>query len=276
MRRGISILTITALPQWSSGPRGETPDVLAAVRAAGFESFQTWDPAPAQRAGLITSGIGRLDDPTQARAIARSAREAGHDSVTLHVGNGFESDDEANALIAALLDASAAENIPLYVETHRATVTQDMKRTLDLVARFPELRFTGDFSHWYTGAEMTYGDFEAKLDRLQPVLERVRFLQGRISDPGCIQIPLNEANEEHIARFREFWLRSCRGFLASARPGDYLTFCVELLPASFCYARLQPDASGELREETDRWQQALAIVELAEQVWREARKGAPS
>ncbi len=50
------------------------------------------------------------------------------------------------------------------------------------------MRFNGDFSHWYAGQEMVYGGFEKKFAFIQPVIERVRFLHGRISSPGCIQV----------------------------------------------------------------------------------------
>ena len=38
-----------------------------------------------------------------------------------------------------------------HIETHRATICQGMWRTVQFVKRFPELRFNGDFSHWYAG-----------------------------------------------------------------------------------------------------------------------------
>lgn len=69
----------------------------------------------------------------------------------------MEDDDEAARLIDAVLNASVRYDVPLYVETHRATIFQDLWRAVQFVARFPELRFNGDFSHWYTGLEMVYG-----------------------------------------------------------------------------------------------------------------------
>jgi len=118
---------------------------------------------------------------------------------------------------------------PIFVETHRATMTQDIYRTVKWVERNPEIRFNGDFSHYYTGHEMIYGDFEKKLDFLAPVLERVRFIHGRIGDSCCMQIEVTDLEATHVKHFREFWIRSFVGFLKTARPGDYFCFAPELL-----------------------------------------------
>jgi hypothetical protein len=269
LRIGLSLITLMNLPDGSEGPRG--PRALHAVREAGFEAVQTRDPVAAREAGLVPTALARLDRPEEARDLAARHRDAGYDCTTLHVGSGFESDDEALALVEAIVEASVGQGHPLFVETHRATITQDMKRTLDLVERCPGVRFNGDFSHWYTGAEMTYGDLAAKVVRLAPVFERTRFLHGRVSDPGCIQVPVaDDPDDAHVAAFRDLWTRSFAGFLASAQAGDCMGFYPELLPASFFYARLVPDASGQLREEADRWTEALKLVDLARACWADA------
>lgn len=102
--------------------------------------------------------MGRVDAIGDAAQIARDCIGRGHESATLHVGSGFESDAESDALVRDILETAERYRFPLYIETHRATITQDPWRTLQLVARFPDIRFNGDFSHWYTGAELVYGD----------------------------------------------------------------------------------------------------------------------
>jgi hypothetical protein len=274
LRIGISLSTLMGLPEWSTAPKGELIERLVAVRAAGIEAAQAHMPdlmRAIQGAGLIATAIARVDKPEDARVVARRGKDWGCDCTTLHVGTGFERDDESLALMSAIIDASAAEGHPMFVETHRATATQDMKRTLDLVARLPELRFNGDFSHWYTGAEMTYGVIDQKLDRLQPVLQRTRFLHGRISSPGCIQIPVRDPGQEmHVDVFRQLWSRSFTGFLAQAQSGDVMGFYPELLPPSYHYARVVRNASGEWTEESDRWAEALALIDIARACWNDA------
>jgi len=47
------------------------------------------------------------------------------------------------------------------------------------------------------------------------------------------------------------------GFLRAARRGDVLIFAPELLTGSNYYARMFPNPSGQLLEESDRYAQAL-------------------
>lgn len=190
----------------------------------------------------------------------------------------MESDAELDRFAGALLDATERHGHPLYLELHRATMTQDSRRTLDLVARFPALRFNADLSHWYTGHEMTYGDFEGKLDLLGPVFARVRFLHGRVGDSCSMQRAVGRPDGEpdYVRHFRDMWIRCFRAFLLEADPGDVVVFAPELLPAFLStadggtrlnYARLLPDGS----EETDRWSEALRLCVIAGECFATAR-----
>jgi hypothetical protein len=262
------------LPDWSQGPKADAAGLLQFIKAAGFRAVQTRDPEAAHAAGLTPTSLRRVDVLGDAMAIATGDRDRGYDCTTLHVGTGFEEDDLVRALIDSINEASAATGHPLYVETHRATVTQDMKRTLDIVRACPNVRFNGDFSHWYTGAEMNYGDLDAKIGRLEPVLERTRFIHGRISSPGAIQIPVQGGNEtRHVAVFRKFWTCGFWNFLRTAGPGDYFCFYPELLSPSYFYARLIHGGKDGPAEETDRWLEALELVRIARACWQDAVSG---
>ena len=171
--------------------------------------------------GLGVCGRGRVNTPADAGSLAKEARDAGLECLTLHLGWGIEDDDEAAALIEAVLDASAKYGVPLYPETHRATIFQDPWRTVQFVARFPELEFNGDFSHWYTGTEMVYGGFEKKFEFIRPVLDRIAFIHGRIGDPGCMQVDFGGSGREtqpHVSHFRLLWTESFLGFLRRSAP----------------------------------------------------------
>jgi hypothetical protein len=62
------------------------------------------------------------------------------------------------------------------------------------------------------------------------------------------------------------------GFLRNAKPGDTLIFAPELLAGTYYYARLFPIADGTLREETDRYAQALLYKQLAKECFAEAQR----
>ena len=262
-------LALDDLPEFPSGP-------LPAVRDAGYDGVQFIQPLSralvneARALGLRVCGSGRVNTPGDAAVLASEARDAGLECVTLHVGWGIEEDDTAGDLIRAVLDASSRYGIDLYPETHRATIFQDMWRTVQFVRRFPGLRFNGDFSHWYTGQEMVYGGFEKKLEFIRPVLERVRFVHGRIGNPGCMQVDVGDGapgTREYVDHFRALWTEAFACFLRSAGPGSSICFTPELLGAGIYYART---FGG--REESDRWAQSLVLARIARECFDAAAR----
>jgi len=253
------------------GPFADGP--VAAIEAAGYDGIQFVDPvdraalAGARRLGLGVCGDGRINLAEEAGPLAHGAVEEGLECLTIHLGWGMEDDDEGARLIEAVLNASMQYGIPLYVETHRATLFQDMQRTVKFIERFPELRFNGDFSHWYTGSEMVYGGFEKKLDFMQPVIERVRFLHGRIGNPGCMQVAVTQGDTaSYVAHFREMWTRCFATYLRDPAPQqEFITFTAELLAPGIFYAR-----TFDGKEESDRWEQSLRLVGIARECFAAA------
>ncbi len=265
-------MNIQALDSMPQKPAGG----LQAIRDAGYEGVQFIHPIDlvrkneAQAMGLGVCGSGRVNTPQEAASLAKEAREEGLECLTLHVGWGTESDDEAGRLIEAVLEASSRCSIPLYPETHRATIFQDPWRTVQALARFAELEFNGDFSHWYTGTEMVYGGFENKLEFIRPVLGRIGFLHGRIGNPGCMQVDIGDGSGEgrpYVNHFRALWTESFLGFLRRRPLPDRFCFAPELLGPEYYYARV-----FDGREESDRWQQSLVLVHIARECFAEARR----
>lgn len=272
LRTDLNIGTLNDLPAWSTGPAGEPRSAYQAIKDAGYMGVQGGDTALCRALGLGVTGGGRVDTAEEADDVAAHLKGHGDECGTLHVGWGMESDDEVFRLVEAILRASEKHQIPLYIETHRATITQDIWRTVQLTDRFPEVRFNGDFSHWYTGLEMVYGGIEHKWDFLEPVFERVRFVHGRIGSPGCMQVDIGDGTGlPYVEHFKEMWTRSFAGFLRTAQPGDYICFNPELLQPSIYYARTFPDAAGQPVEESDRWQQARVLTGIAKTCFEAAR-----
>jgi len=273
LRIDISAGNVWTLPPYSKGPRGSDDEIMAALSAAGYEGVQGKSIELCRKHGLAATGGGRVNTPEEAEPIAKQHKEMGYDLATLHVGWGHEDDATLDRLTSAIIEAADKHRFPLYMETHRATIIQDPFRTVQLVKRFPALRFNGDFSHWYTGLEMRYGDYEEKLAFIAPVLERVRFIHGRIGNSSHMQIALSDPSApKAIADFKELWTRSFTGFLKTAQPGDILCFTPELLHPEINYARLFLNAKGEWVEESDRWTDALKMCEIAKEAFAEAQR----
>jgi hypothetical protein len=256
------------------------------LAADGFEGVQLiTDEALATDMLLPHCGIDRINTPAEADIIATKHAGGGDICVTVHVGWGIEDDDAASRLVEAILAASSARSIPIFIETHRATITQDIWRTVQLTKRFPDVRFNGDFSHYYCGQEMVYseaGDWTAKLDFMAPIFQRTGFIHGRIASPGCMQVPIDadltarpahaHGAADYLAHFKEIWTRAMHGFLSTATKGDVLIFAPELLAGTHYYARLFPNAACQWTEESDRYAQALLYKELARDCFDAAKR----
>jgi hypothetical protein len=264
-------LTLNGLPPFSGGP-------LEAIQAAGYDGVQFVEPLSrqlveqARSLGLGVCGSGRVNEPRDAEVLAREAQAAGLECLTLHVGWGLEDDDAADSLIAAVLSASIRYQIPLYPETHRATIFQDMWRTVGFIRRFPTLEFNCDFSHWYTGLEMVYGGFGKKVEFIRPIIERGRFIHGRIGNPGSMQVPVGDASSgrPYVEHFRTLWTEVFVSFLQNKtnhRSPDQSSICftTELLAADIFYART---FSGH--EESDRWEESKILVGIARECFSNA------
>ena len=117
---------------------------------------------------------------------------------------------------------------------------------------------------------------------MQPIFDRVGFLHGRIASPGCIQVPIDfditarplqaHGAVNYLEHFKELWTRAMLGFLQTADLGDVLIFATELLSGEYYYARLFPNANGQLAEESDRYSQALLYKDLARGCFADAKR----
>ena len=261
-RRDLSLITASGLGPNSPGP-GPDDDLFSFAAAHGYEGAQVYfreQAAQARAAGLIASAIAPARTRAEVDSIASYWSGGGVESLTLHLGTGFESAEQADVLVRAVLEAEQSHGTALLIETHRATLFQDPARALELLDRHPDLRCTADLSHWYTGVEFVYGDLDAKFHAIAPLFERVRMIHARISDPGCIQVPIDPSAlggnpPSYVAHFRHMWSAIFEAVSGTAGAPSELPVVVELLPASAHYARtIQVD--GVVQEVADRWEQA--------------------
>jgi len=257
---------------------GAASDRDARLAADGFEGVQlTTDAPPAPGSTLPFCGLDRINTPAEADLVAQKHADRGDHCLTVHAGWGLEDDLAMFALVEAILTASDKHRLPIFIETHRATITQDLWRTVQITKKFPEVRFNGDFSHYYCGQEMVYGGLDMKLAFMEPIFARVGFMHGRIASPGNIQAPIGDDLHakpplahgvvDYLADFRRIWTHALRGFQRNAAPGDVLIFAPELLSGTHYYARLFPDATGRLVEDSDRYAQALLYQKLIRELY---------
>jgi hypothetical protein len=277
MRFDFCLTTLQGLAPDSAAPTGEFP--YRGIRAAGYGGVQAPSMAGVAEAGLVGTGLAMIAQPQDVDAVARMHAGEGFSCTTLIVGNGLEGDAEVDRFCAAILEAQQRHGYRLLLENHRASMTQDIRRTIDMIGRFPALRFTGDFSHWYVGHEFAMGDFGAKLDFIQPLIDRVAIVEGRIGSTNCAQLTLDGVDDPRhfVAHHRAFWTRC---FLACMARGEEPVFAPQLLPAvihahgmdfPIDYAQRIRSADGRWHEQDDRWQQSLLLCAIARECEQSAR-----
>ena len=138
LRKDMNLGTMMNLQESCEAPAYDFADPMPALtflKEQGYEGVQTFEPNGPKAAGFKITGMGSTHDPDALDKIAADQKAAGYECTTLHCGTGFESDDDMARFADALLTAAAKHNHPMYIETHRATMTQDIKRTLDLVEK---------------------------------------------------------------------------------------------------------------------------------------------
>ncbi len=274
LRIFINLDNLVELPPTTAWHGSDPASIYRQLVEDGFEGVQlTSDAPPAAGIPFAHCGLDRINNPADAGDIAAKHAARGDLCLTVHAGWGIEDDDQVFRFVESILAASDRHNIPIFIETHRATITQDVWRTVQIASKFPEVRFNGDFSHYYCGQELVYGDWAQKLRFMEPIFDRVGFMHGRISSPGCIQVPIASdltarpfqahGLVNYLDHFKELWTRAMAGFLRTAVPGDVLIFAPELLSGTHYYARLFPGPDGRLAEESDRYAQALLLKDLA-------------
>src|SRR3984957_815991 len=283
LRVFLNLDTLKDLPADSRGPGFEDSLLFAQLAPDGFEGVQltTDEPVPAFLR-LPYCGLDRINTPEEANSIVEKHAARGDLCITVHAGWGTEDDDDVFRLVEAILAAGEKHKLPVFLETHRATITQDIWRTVRMATKFPDIRFNGDFSHYYCGQELVYGDWVAKLDFMEPIFQRIGFLHGRIASSGCMQVPIGSdfssppkqahGVANYLDHFKEMWIRAIAGFLRNAGKGDVLIFAPELLSGTYYYARKFSDASGQLEEECDRYDQAILLKDLARTCFEQAGK----
>ena len=152
----------------------------------------------------------------------------------------------------------AAARIPMQLETHRYTLTNDLGFTVRLLDAVPEVEIAADLSHHVVGNELPDGP-DARVDALVGrVLARAGSLQGRIATRGQVQVsPSLPQHAAAVERFRGWWAAGMRGWRERHADGGDLVFCCELGTTPYAITGVD---GGEL---TDRWADALLLRDHA-------------
>ena len=242
---------------------------LTRVKDAGFEAVECWlDESDEQRHAdaLHAAGLRLVlgHHPHTLEDVRRTVEQAKRLRADFVFAQPLTPYTPLPDAVRFLREASAmadAHGLPFFVETHRGNLPESLNQALTLIERMPEVRFTGDLSHFVLVGEFYGWPEEQALERLDPVLSRVSHLHGRISSGEQVQVDAGDGTEETAQFFVRLWARAMSHWRKDAGPGDVFPFASELGPPR--YAQTLPDGT----EFSDRWQQSLVMKRLAEQAW---------
>lgn len=126
------------------------------------------------------------------------------DFINSHTGKDYYSFEDNCRIIDAVEEFSIKNRIPVYHEIHRGRFTFHSTSTLNYLKIFPELKFTGDFSHWCVVSESLLQDQEEIIEKIAP---NIHHLHARIGSEQASQVnnPFADEWELHLSRYVDIW-----------------------------------------------------------------------
>ena len=244
---------------------------LDMIRAAGFDGagVRFFDRAYAREVTQRLKGWGltwqaqcyprTVDD---LKPILEHVAEFGADHVNLQADVRPHTIAECVPLIDGWRRLAQDAGIALHFETHRDRMTTDLYFTLRLLDRFPDLRLTGDLSHYVVGREFAWPISDENHRLMQRIIDSCWGFHGRVASREQIQVQLSFAHQrEWLDLFLGWWAYGFRSWRRRAPDDATLTFVCELGPKE--YAMTGRDGY----ELSDRWEEARLLMQLVRDRW---------
>ena len=152
--------------------------------------------------------------------------------------------------------------VALHFETHRDRMTTDLFFTLRLLDRFPDLRLTGDLSHYVVGREFAWPISEENHRLMRRVIDNCWGFHGRVASREQVQVQISfPHHRDWLELFMGWWEYGFRSWRRRAPADATLTFLCELGPKE--YAMTGRDGY----ELSDRWEEAQLLMRMVRELW---------
>ncbi len=152
------------------------------------------------------------------------------DFINSHTGKDHFSFDDNCRIVAAAENISVRSGIPILHETHRGRFTFHAASLLPYLEKFPELKLTGDFSHWCTVSESMLQDQREILERIIPHVYHIHARIGHEHSPQ-VNDPFAPEWKQHVDTFVSWWKKIIAARLVNGKRA--LTITPEFGPVPY-------------------------------------------
>lgn len=208
---------------------GNADRAVAAVGEAGFDGIEIvlHPDLPVQAigdaaraAGLLRGAVCHLRETVDAAPLFAAAAAFGAAYFVAQVDGYWRSDDWIAERVGTLQAQAGAVGLSVFLETHRGRCTQDLRRTLSLCERMPDLRLCGDFGHYVLAGELRAPWPDETRRALNTLAGRCGVIHARISGGERSLDLLDHCTREQIDEYLDLWRAVVR---ASVAPELFVT-----------------------------------------------------
>ena len=124
--------------------------------------------------------------------------------INIHTGRDYFTFEENCSIIEQLEQFAANYDLTLVHEIHRGRFSFHLATLKKYLERYPSLKLTADFSHFFVVSESLLHDQHEDLDSIIPFIHH---LHARVGSEQASQVsnPFAPEYNEHLSRFLELW-----------------------------------------------------------------------
>jgi len=179
------------------------------------------------------------------------------DFINSHTGKDYFSFDDNCRMIEAAENIASRSGISILHETHRGRFTFHAASLLPYLEKFPNLKLTGDFSHWCTVSESMLQDQTKITEKIIPHVHHIHARVGFEHSPQ-VNDPFAPEWKQHLDTFVNWWKKIIDA--QSARGKRTITITPEFGPVP--YMPTHPYSQNPL---SDQWQVNTQIKNMLKQ-----------